>query len=116
MVAEIPLRLLVLRATVKRYSLATGEYSITIYTDLPGRLANHYGYNAFPQDHISSEVELPLFICRYYFEGVKVDIRMEDRIIIGTEKYRVLKVTNAESANHHFEISVEHLKTVETQA
>jgi len=116
MVSEIPLRLLPLRATVKRFDAVSGEYSTTVYTNLPCRLANHWDYQGFTQERISSDIENAMFICRYLFSSAVVDIRLEDRIIIGSQNYRVLKVTNAESANHHFEITVQHFKTVRTQA
>lgn len=108
---EIPLRLLSLRATVKRLNNMSGEYDNTVYTDLPCRIALHRDNIFRDQMHVSSELEQTLFIFNYLFSGNPVDIRMEDRVEIDGKKYRVLKVSNAESSNHHFEASVEQLKT-----
>lgn len=111
---EIPLAKLRLRATVTRMDVATGEYTNTIYTNLPCRIGLHRNMEGRPQDHVSSEVELPIFFCNFLFNSVPVDIKFEDRIIIDRESYRVLNATNAESADHHLEIGIEHLKTMRT--
>ena len=111
---EIPLRLLPLRATVKRYNKLTAEYDQVVYTNLPGRIALHRETRSIQQDHISSSAEYTLFICNYLFGGTPVEILFEDQIVIGAHTYRVLKVSDAESANHHFECEVEQLKTMST--
>lgn len=113
---QIPLRLLPLRATVKRFNNATGEYDIDAYTNLPGRIALHRDSYSQDQAHVTSEREMTLFICNYTFGVATVDLRIEDRLIIGAHTYRVLKVTDAESAGHHFECQVEQLKTMSTPA
>lgn len=112
----IPLRLLPLRVTVYRFDNASGEYDNKVYENLPGRIALHRDSYSRDQAHVTSETEYTLFICNYEFEGNVVDLRFEDRIVIGTHKYRVLKVSNAESANHHFECQVEQVKRLSTPA
>jgi len=116
MAFEIPLRLLPLRATVKRYSNATGEYDNIVYTDLPGRIALHRDSYFQDQAHVSSEVEHTIWICNFYFAGNKVDLRFEDQLHIDGHVYRILKVSDAESANHHFEARIDQLKTPKTEA
>jgi len=113
---EIPLRLLPLRAAVKRFNNATGEYDNTVYTSLPCRIGLHRDNYHTDQAHISSEAEYTILIFNYLFKAAVVDLRFEDQIHIGTHVYRVLKVSNAESANHHFECTVEQTKTPKTQA
>lgn len=114
MTTEIPLRLLPLRATIKRYNKVTGEYDQTIYSKLPGRIAQHRGYVGVQPDHISTQTEITLFICNYTFNGNAVLLKYEDRIEISLHVYRVLKVFDAESAQHHIEAEVEQLKTMGT--
>jgi len=114
MVFEIPINLLRLRATVKRYELSTGEYTNTVYTNLPCRLILHKDSVFQQQVQIPAELETPMFVCNYYFNSVKVDLRKEDRIVIGANNYRLLAVHDSESAEHHYECSVEHLKTMGT--
>ena len=116
MAFEIPLRLLPLRATVKRFSNATGEYSNIVYSDLPCRVGLHRDSYHTDQAHISSEVEHTILIFNYLFDDSVVDIRYEDQVHISSHVYRVLKVSNAESANHHFECETEQTKTTSTEA
>lgn len=113
---EIPLRLLPLRAAVSRYNEVTEEYD-NVYIDVPCRLGikSPSTHGGMEQDKVSSTVETPLLITRYYeIKDTPYNFRMEDRFTIGNEVYRCLNADNAESADHHFEINVQHVKTMNT--
>jgi len=112
---RIPLRLLPLRATIQRLNDVSREYD-DIYTDIPCRVSRHKDQANRDVGFRSSEIEssVVFFNRRLADDVTDLQIRYEDRIVIGLEVYRVVKASDAASAEHHLECMVEHLKTMQT--
>lgn len=113
MSTKIPARLLPLLGTVSRYSTTTDDFAEVI-VEIPCRLALHKDGENTQGYARTSETEIMLFFCNRRFNGDDVDLRYDDRIVIGDETYRVLSAHDAESQEHHIEADVEHMKDLST--
>lgn len=112
---RIPLRLLPLRATIKRMNSLSGEF-VTIYSNIPCRIGRHLDQSNRDIGFISSEIETSVMFFNRRLENDITDLQIhyEDHAIIGSETYRILKASDAASSEHHIECKVEHLKTMQT--
>lgn len=113
---EIPLRLLPLRATVKRFNNTSGIVDQVVYTGVPCRVDMNVHVDSADQTRVPSDVESVWIGCNLKYNGVTYDFRKEDQFHIDGHVYRVISVDNVTSANHHLEIKAEQLKTMQTGA
>jgi len=107
----IPESYLPLRATIERVTTQSWDTETwtEVYTDVPCRKGMAKGGLLLGREQVSGAQEIENFIFNRLFNGNVLDIKPEDRIVVGSATYRVSHDNeDVESAEHHLTIRVEY--------